>query len=257
MGHPARACHQPPRAARTRCAHRARRRAARRADRPVPASSRREARRERWREGLCRAEPRKVAAAARLDLRDLVGRGQHHPEAVVGASTRRHDVEVRFSSPISARQPDFVTSKCSALKTSAGPWAGYRSTQWSSASCGGAGPGGSVGVSLDPQPVSKVTAARTRSTVRAGGIGACSHTPFGSLRRRVDLYEHQGKELSARPGSRSRRGGSPRPPPRRARGRRGARRPGRRQGAGPHRRTWQGRRDQARGRPGRGGGPCR
>src|SRR5262245_65372557 len=24
---------------------------------------------------------------------------------------------------------------------------------------------------------------------------ACSHTPFGSLRRRVDLYEHQGKEL--------------------------------------------------------------
>ena len=67
----------------------------------------------------------------------------------------------------------------------------------------------------------------------------------------MDLYEYQGKELFARfgiPTSKGRRrddsaGGS--------RGGGGDRRPGRRQGAGAHRRPRQGGRDQARRRPGR------
>ena len=64
--------------------------------------------------------------------------------------------------------------------------------------------------------------------MRAGGIGACSHTPFGSLGAGLDLYEHQGKELFRQAGSGL--GGAGRHDPRRgARGRRGARRPGRRQ----------------------------
>ena len=68
-------------------------------------------------------------------------------------SPRRHDVEVRFSISTSASQPVFVTAKRSARKTSAGPWAGERSTQCELGSLReAAGPGGSGGVRSTRSP---------------------------------------------------------------------------------------------------------
>ena len=116
------------------------------------------------------------------------------PNEVVGLSTRLQVVAVSFSRPISARQPVGVTSNASALNTRDGPSAGKCSSQPRAARCGGAGPGGSGGAVPEPHPASDAATSRTSSGF-GDGIRACSHTPFGSLRRRVDLYEYQGKEL--------------------------------------------------------------
>ena len=70
----------------------------------------------------------------------------------------------------------------------------------------------------------------------------------------MDLYEYQGKELFRRFGIPVSDGRLAETPGGGARCRRGARRPGRRQGAGADRRPRQGGRDQARRRPRRGRG---
>ena len=92
----------------------------------------------------------------------------------------------------------------------------------------------------------------TPTSTRSGGPAVRSARQLGSPAAWISTST-RARSSSGAPASPSRRGGWRHPGGGARRGR-GARRPGRRQGAGADRRPRQGRRDQARRRPGRGGG---
>ena len=170
---------------------------------------------------------------------------------------------MRFVSTSDARHPSRAPASCSTPKTSCSPGLPYVSRQSSSAVWG-------LAATLGPG--SDFFSSKPAGRGREGEAGECgpehdeherraaahrrhARTPrAGRLARALDLYEYQGKELFRRYGIPVSEGRLATTPGRGTRSGAGARLPGGRQGAGAHRRAWQGGRHQARREPGGGGG---
>ena len=142
-----------------------------------------------------------------------------------GSSPSSHVTDVVFSISSSAFQPSSVTANVCVRKTSAGPSAGERSTQFSVAVCGGAGIAGGGSPDDELQPETSSPAASASRGRREGG--ARPHRRTGPAARRAlspiasrpawISTSTRARSSSGASGSPSPRAGSRRPPRRRAR----------------------------------------